>query len=123
MTKKEIRERLMDGETLGSILEFRCGQECMMFKVDHDEFESAGDDDVVYVPDIDLNEIHVDKDLSVDIEGIFHVLGECYTKGDFIEEAGGNEEAAAYLFGYVDWQHLSSAWTEIAEDWEGEEGD
>ena len=116
MTKDEVRARLMAGENLDSILHFIDGQECMIFKVSMEEYESCGKDEVVYVPDIDLNEIPVDKDLSVDIEGIFEVLGCCYTKGDFFEmceerygKNGSAYEKAAELFDYVDWQNPGSA--------------
>lgn len=123
MTRVEVRNRLLAGETLDSILSggWRSGQECTIFKVSIEEYDAAGPDDIVYVPDLDLNELAVDDDLSVDIEGIFDLLGDCYTKDDFIKECDGNEKMARELFVYVDWQHPSSAYPEVAADYEDEE--
>lgn len=110
MTKTEIRDRLRAGETLDSILHFTQGQECFIFKADR--FQPG--EDVIYIPDIDLNEIPVDKDLSTDIEGIMDVLGFCYTGDDFVEECEGDADFSEELFNYVDWQHPSSAYPEVA---------
>lgn len=133
VTKNEVRARLLSGETMDSIFRFRPGQECMIFKAD--EF-SAGDE-IIYIPDIDLNEIPVDIDLSVansmmDVgnrgwgpmaaeEQVVLVLSYCYTGKDFFYQCEGNEKMARELFSYVDWQHPSSAYPEIVEDYENEE--
>ena len=109
MTREELRNRLLAGETLDSIFRFRHGQECLIFKA---EAFSTGDE-ILYVPDIDLNELPVDKDLSADVEGVFDVLEYCYTGKDFIDLCDGDEEFAKELFDYVDWQHPSSAYDEV----------
>lgn len=104
-----------------------------MFKAD--EFSSG--DDIVYIPDIDLNEIPVDHNLSVPNsmmdasngwwgpmtaeEQVDLALSYCYTGKDFVDLCEGNEEMARDLFAYVDWQHPSSAYPEVAEDYEDEE--
>ena len=113
MTKQEIRNHLLAGENLDSILHFVDGQECMIFKVSMEEYESCGKDEVVYVPDIYLNEIPVDKDLSADIEGIFDVLGKCYTKQEILDECEGDEQLALELFEWIDWSHPSSALPDV----------
>ena len=117
MTRTEIEIELRKGRTLDSILHFRRGQGCMIFKAD--KFQPG--DEVLYIPDIDMNEIHVDKDISVDIEGIYDVLGCCYTGDDFIETCNGDEKRAEMLFWYCDWQHPSSAYDEGAVDDDDEE--
>jgi len=117
MTKNEIQDRLRSGETLDSILRFTPGQECMIFKADG--FYPGND--VLYIPDIYLNEIPVDKDLSQDVVGIENVLEYCYTWYDFMELCGGDSEFAEELFDYVDWQHPSSAYHEVKAAREDEE--
>lgn len=119
MTKEECRSRLMAGEALDSILRFRPGQDCMIFKAD-----ALGlGDEIVYVPDIELNGIPVDKDLSGDADGILDVLGYCYTGNDFLELCGGNTEHAEELFNFVDWQHPSSGVVDLELEWSDEEHD
>ncbi len=112
MTKQEVRRRLFAGETLDSMFVWSSGQECDIFKAD--AFKPG--DEVIYIPDLYLNEIPTDKDMSCDPEGIFEVLGCHYTGDDFIElckiRFGDGEQAiekAEELFQYVDWQHPSSA--------------
>lgn len=124
---------MLSGETMDSIFRFRSGQEGMIFKAD--EFSTG--EEIVYIPDIDLNEIPVDIDLSVpkslmgSVEGKFRplnateqadlALSYCYTGKDFLDLCDGNEKMARDLFAYVDWQHPSSAYPEVAEDYENEE--
>ena len=112
MTKKEIEIELRKGRTLESILNFKAGQACTIFKAD--EFQPG--DEVLYIPDIDLNEIPADKDISVDIEGIYDVLGCCYTGDDFIEACNGDEKLGERLFWFCDWQHPSSAVDELNDE-------
>ena len=111
MTKEKIRTRLLAGETLDDILVLRPGQECFIFK-EHSFRPGA---DVIYVPDIDLNEIPAYVDISDDVELIDEVLDDCYTGDDFIEQCGGDATLAEALFYYVDWQHPSSAYDEVVE--------
>ena len=114
MKKAELRNRLMGGEKLVDILPLIAGQDCEIYKAPR----FRADDEIIYIPDVSLNELPVDKDLSCDIEGIFDVLGRCYTGDDFIEECDGNVELAERLFWYCDWQSPSSALPELEEDCE-----
>lgn len=115
VTKDELRSLLMGGRTLDSIFAFGPGQECEIFKAP--EFYPG--DEIIYIPDIALNEIPIDKNIRADIEGIFDILGMCYTGNDFIEEAGGDLNIAEELFNFCDWQHPSSAMTDM-ETWDDE---
>lgn len=128
MTKAELRNELLKGKTLDSILRFRNGQDCMIFKADH---FSVGDE-ILYIPDVDLNELPLDIDLSKDNsmmnefragflpmtaqEQVDLVLSYCYTGDDFINECDGDVAQADFLFHYCDWQHPSSALPEIEDD-------
>ena len=134
MTKADLRNELLKGKTLDSILRFRNGQDCMIFKADH---FSTGDE-ILYIPDVDLNELPLDIDLSKDNsmmnefragflpmtaqEQVDLVLSYCYTGDDFIKECDGDVAQADFLFHYCDWQHPSSALPEIEDDEEGKDG-
>lgn len=124
MTKEILHQYLLEGKTLSQILPFSDGQECMIFKAE--SFVSGNE--ILYVPDIDLNQIPIDLDLSEDnsmqdcgkgwaamtaAEQIKLVLSYCYTGDEFITECDGNEELAKRLFYYVDWQHPCSALPEV----------
>lgn len=114
MTKAEIRAELLSGATLNGLLPFGPGQDCEIFKA----AEFSDEDDVIYVPDVSLNEIPIDRPVT-DPEELESVLGYCYTGKDFLEECNGDRELAERLFWYCDWQHPSSAVDEIID--EGEE--
>ena len=121
MTRKEIEIELRKGRTLDSILHFVRGQECMIFKAD--KFQLG--DEVLYIPDIDLNEIPTDEDLSRNEEEIKGVLEHCYTGNDFVDLCRGKIKHAQELFDYCDWQGPSSALDEIIfnePEWFGEAG-
>lgn len=126
MTKAELKVYLLGGATLSEVLPLREGQDCTIFKAD----DFCTDDSIIYIPDIDLNEIPDNLDLSVDNsmsdasagkwysmsakEQISLVLSYCYTGADFVELCGFDEALAYQLFLYVDWQHPSSALNEVA---------
>lgn len=114
MTKAELRERLRKGAIMDDLLDFREGQECWMFKAA--DFKPG--DDILYIPDIDLNDIPVAEHPKT-YEEIEDIIDQCYTGDDFIEECGGNVEKAKHLFWYCNWQHPSSALPEIDDDEEG----
>ena len=99
VTKAELRERLLKGAVMDDLFEFREGQECWMFKAP--KFEPG--DDILYIPDTDLNNIPVAERPT------------CYEE---IED--GNVEKAERLFWYCDWQHPSAALPEIEDDEEDE---
>lgn len=105
MTKEELASRLRKGEKLADILPLVAGQECEMYKADS---FSIGDE-ILYIPDVSLNEIPVDADLSKDPEEIEQVIENCYTGNDFIDLCQGNVMNAKDLFYFCDWQHPSSA--------------
>lgn len=121
MTKKEARERIIKGECLSDMFKFTDGQDCMIYKG-----EWNPGDEVIYIPDIDLNEICINRPLVkiLDEEEIKDVLSCLYTGKDFMDLADGDEELAKRLFYYCDWQHPSSALDEITADeqyWEDDE--
>lgn len=113
MTVNEVRERIIKGECLSDMFEFTDGQDCMIYK---GEWNSG--DEVIYIPDIDLNEICINRPLINILNSgeVMDVLSYLYTGKDFMELVDGNEEDARRLFDYVDWQHPSSALNEVLDD-------
>ena len=110
-TKAMLRSQLQQGHTLNNLLDFGPGQDCEIFKTD--KFYPG--DVVIYVPDVSLNHIPLDRPIT-DSEELEEVLSKCYTGQDFIDECGGDVEKAERLFRYCDWQHPSSAVDELADD-------
>ena len=99
MTKNEVIKELQAGKTLEDLFEFTDGQECLIYKAD--EFEVS--DNVIYIPDIFLNEIVTDRVLTEEeIEDLYDHL---ITGNDFLEECNNKEDAARLLFSWCDWQH------------------
>ena len=102
------------------ILPLAKGQNCDIYKSDK-AWHEIEDDDVIYIPDIDLNQCWKFWQLSESemIEDydfnsgwnryVKEFLRNCYTKADFEEIAG---DKAEELFDFVDWQHPASAWEE-----------
>ena len=113
LTKQELRLQLQQGHTLNELLAFGPGQDCEIFKAD--KFYPG--DVVIYVPDVALNHIPLDRPIT-DQEEFSDVLSNCYTGQDFIDECHGDTEKAERLFCYCDWQHPSSAVDELADDGE-----
>lgn len=111
MRKEELGVRLKAGEILGDIMVFRDGQECEIFKAE--EFHVG--DEIIYIPDVYLNMLPVNKPCLDDEEADDVVLC-CYTGRDFIDICDGDVEAAKRLFGYCDWQHPLSALWEVCDD-------
>jgi len=111
LTKQELELQLQQGHTLNDLLAFGPGQDCEIFKAD--KFYPG--DVVIYVPDVCLNHIPLDRPIT-DPEELAEVLSNCYTGQDFIDECGGDVEKAERLFGYCDWQHPSSGVDELADD-------
>ena len=98
MTKKELRDKLNEGSHLEDLFDFSDGQECIIYK---GNFEVS--DKIIYIPDIDLNQI--DTECALSNEDIENVIHNCYTGNDFVEECSGHEDLARELFDFVDWQH------------------
>lgn len=110
MTKEQIKTELLKGRPLEKILSLSPGQECMIF--------IAGAwalTEVVYIPDLDLNGIEYDRDISEDEAAIETIIKECYTGEDIIADFEGHERMAEVFFhdGFLDWAHPSS----VYEDW------
>lgn len=127
MTKTELRELLRQGWTLDQLFQWTEGQDCMIFKAD----DFIPGDEVLYIPDLGLNDIPTDVKLNVDNsmnkddpgwpnmtaeEQIRVVLSYCYTGADFIEQCEGDEALAYRLFWYCDWQNPCSAYPEICDE-------
>ena len=98
MTKKELRDKLYEGSHVEDLFDFSDGQECIIYK---GNFEVS--DKIIYIPDIDLNQI--DTECALSNEDIENVIHNCYTGNDFVEECSGHEDLARELFDFVDWQH------------------
>ena len=98
MTKKELQDKLYEGSHLEDLFNFSDGQECIIYK---SNFEVS--DKIIYIPDIDLNQI--DTECALSNEEIENVIHNCYTGNDFVEECSGHEDLARELFDFVDWQH------------------
>lgn len=113
MKKEELREVFHQGFALADVLTLVPGQDCMMFKAD--EFRT--DNEIIYIPDMCLNEITAYR--TPNPEEYDHIISNCYTGQDFIDEADGDEDLAYRLFCYCNWQHPSSALHEV--DYEDEE--
>lgn len=108
ITKTMLRSQLQQGHMLNNLLAFGPGQDCEIFKAD--KFYPG--DVVIYVPDVTLNHIPLDRPIT-DPEEFSEVLSNCYTGQDFIDECNGDTEKAKHLFCYCDWQHPSSAVDEL----------
>ena len=116
VTTKELKRGFIKGKTLSEMLELGSGQECEIFKAK----EFSPGDEVIYIPDLWLNEIPANS-LVLDPIKQDEILLSCYTGDDFIAVCKGDKEKARRLFAFVDWQHPSSAYNEGAVDDEEDE--
>lgn len=103
MNREQVKVELLKGRTLEELFEFQLGQECDIYK---GEFSLS--DEIIYIPDLDLNEIPIHE--VVEKEEVDRVVNAMYSGMDFLEQCGGKEDLARELFEYCDWQHPSSAW-------------
>lgn len=108
MKKDELRQRLLEGEIIGDLFELSEGQECEIFK--RESFEDS--DEIIYIPDLRLNEIPANTPIT-DPDQIEEIILSCYTCGDFVGVCEGDVARARRLFSYCDWQHPSSALSEV----------
>lgn len=69
------------------------------YKVTPESFDAAGEDEVVYISELQMEHLLLDCGTGEDVSG------ECWTKRDFIEMCKGDEAAAGLLFRAVDWQN------------------
>lgn len=102
ITKECLRKELECGKRLKDLFEFSDGQDCIIYK---GKFDLNNAENIIYIPDIFLNDIDIDTDFLTEME-IKNALNNCYTTNDFLEEAQGHVNLAESLFDYVDWQHL-----------------
>lgn len=118
MTKAELRQQIEERQCmLEDILPMSDGQECLVYKAS----EFSVSDEIIYIPDIWLNELCSVRDDDDDgADYAQRVIDNSYTGKDFMEECGGNEELARRLFWYCDWQHPSSALPEVDDEEEDE---
>lgn len=98
MLKSELTNILKTGASLDFIFCFSNGQNCLIYK---GNFQVS--DDIIYIPDIDLNDISINRKLSD--EEIENVIDHCYSGNEFIREFNGHIDIAEQLFLFVDWQH------------------
>lgn len=103
MNREQVKQELQRSRTLAELFEFKMGQECDIYK---GEFMLS--DDIIYIPDTDLNEIPIHG--AIEKEEIDRIVNAMYSGRDFLEQCEGNESLAKELFNYCDWQHPSSAW-------------
>ena len=59
MTKKALKDNLASGACLTELFNLTDGQDCMIYK---GKFEVS--DQIIYIPDVDLNEIETDSALD-----------------------------------------------------------
>lgn len=107
-TKEQAAAALLHGATLDNLFQFQDGQDCTIYK--SDIFWTSDRDVIIYIPDLDLNEIRTDRVLTE--EEIEEVIDSCYSRKDFMEIVGGDKDKAIELFHFCDWQHPSTAWDE-----------
>lgn len=110
ITADDLKEHLLNGEKVQDLLPLCEGQDCEIFKGDF--FGPA--DAILYIPDIYLNEIPVDRPATK--EEIAHIIDHCYSRSDFIHLCDGDVALAYRLFCYCDWQNPSSALPEVGYD-------
>ena len=107
MNKYDVRKLLRQGKTLDELFKFRKGQECWIYKSD----EFVASDDVIYIPDLDLNGIVTDRPMTPN--EIEETVSHMSSGNDFIAECNGNVQLAKYVFESVDWQHPSAEFGDI----------
>lgn len=102
MTKDRLKKELLNGKRLNELFDFTDGQECLIYKGNFTENTLA--DEIVYIPDIYLNDIDINKvyDDKTEIE---RIISECFDAADFIRICKYHTSIAFDLFNLVDWQH------------------
>lgn len=98
MTKEETKKLLEQGKRIDEIFQLSEGQDCMIYKGEWPDNPEASDE-IIYIPDIDLNDLE-DDDVPVSEK-----LGFLYIAKDFLNQTGENVLAAKDLFNFVDWQN------------------
>ena len=87
MKRNEAKKLLLEGKKIGEIFDLIPGQNCMIYKGKWPDDPEVSDE-IIYIPDIDLNDLE-DDDVPVSEK-----LGFLYTAKDFLNQTGGNVPAA-----------------------------
>lgn len=95
MTKEEVQAQLLEGKTLSDLFEFSESQCGTIYKAE----KFTVSDDVIYVPDLNLIGIPLEKRLTE--KQVPYVL--MYSGNDFLLECNGNKWSAEELFYWCDW--------------------
>ena len=106
-------EQLKTGKTLSDLFKLQMVRN-VIYKGDF-----AATDDIIYIPDIDLNEIPINIPLTK--ERLKDIEYDLYSGNDFINECKGNVKLAKELFDWCDWSHPSSAINDIVLGYEDDE--
>lgn len=104
MTRTELKKALEAGASLEEILPVSDGQECRIVKLSWPADVKNNLEEVIYIPDLSLNEIDYDSE-CLPLEEIAHIVAYTYTVRDFLQEASFNVELARDIFCQCDWQH------------------
>ena len=80
------------------------------FKVTGEVFDAAGEDEVVYISELQMESLMLACGTGEDVSC------KCWTKGDFIEMCKGDEAAAGVLFRTLDWQNPDALLSEEEEE-------
>lgn len=107
-TKAELKKQLEEGKSLDQLLEFKDGQECLIFRAD-DFYPGEA---VIYIPDVDLNEIDI-YDINLNAEEIEKYLSYCYTGDYFLKICNGDLKMAERTFWFCDWQHPETGYEDL----------
>lgn len=113
INKQEVIEQLKTGKTLSDLFKLQMVRN-VIYKGDF-----AATDDIIYIPDIDLNEIPINIPLTK--ERLKDIEYDLYSGNDFINECKGNVKLAKELFDWCDWSHPSSAINDIVLGYEDDE--
>lgn len=109
MTKDELKQKLREGKTIDRLMVFRRGEDCWIYKT---SFFKPGDT-ILYIPDIEENDLPIHEVLAGDTERIDRVAALCYTGDDFLQQCNGDREKAEHLFWLCDWQHPVSVMDDL----------
>ena len=108
LSKEEIKRKLLIGETLDDLFEWMEDSECVFFK---GPWNPGKPEEVIYVPDIDLNELVTDRPLTP--EEVSDALRHMYTTQDFMDICDEDVPFIGKLcYWWCNWQHPATAYHE-----------
>ena len=102
------------GYTLSEIFPLTSSQICQIYKAPHFN-PGARADVIVYIPDLTVYDLSVDKIYTKD-EDLVDVVAHCFSSADFITECERTTVTPEDLFGYVNWQSPSAALPELVKE-------